>query len=295
MILAISLALLAGMMWSVGNVIDKTVVSKYVKKPLEIMPLIGIIIFVSGFLVTLFNRNILDSIVVLRLGGLGFGIYISFVFFYFALKHEEVSRVIPFLGLAPAIMVIMEWLFFGTRLIVLQYWGIVSVVIGAIFLTWRKSGQRVHPKGIIFALFSTLFWSSSFVFITRTYNQYGFWKPRGWTWLFLGIFCLLTYFFVRSSLLDSLRKSGYKLLLAAMAGETIHTIADALIFYAGSLWVASLTSAVASDQYILIFLFSLLVTWKKPQWFKEKITPKIIVQKSISILLIIAGIFLISV
>ena len=294
MTLAIFLALLAGLLWAGGNVIDKTVVSKYVKNPFEILPLMGIVIFLSGFLVTIFNQNSLTTGIILRLAGLGLIIYISFIFFYFALKNEEVSRVIPFLGLAPALMALLEWLIFGTKLSSWQYGGIASVVLGALFLTWRPSAQRIHPKGIIFALFSTLFWSTGYVFLTRTFAQYGFWKSWGWTWIFLGIFCLLTLFFIRKGLWQSIKRTNNKVIYAVITGETIHTVADAIIFYAGSIWVSSLSSAVASDQYIMIFLFSILVTWKKPHWFKEIVTPKIIIQKTISILLIITGIFLIS-
>jgi len=295
MAIAIILSLLAGLMWAAGNVIDKTVVSKYVKNPFLILPLMGVVITTTGLITTLLNHYVFSAAIILRLAGLGSLLFISFIFFYFALKNEEVSRVIPFLSLSPAFMVLLEWLVFGTKLTAFQYVGIAVIVSGALFLTYRPSTERIHPKGIIYALLSALTWAIAFVFLARTYAEYGFWKPWGWTLLFLGLYCSLTFFFVRKELIEAIRNTQRKVVYAVFASETIHTIADAIMFYAASIWVASLTSAVASDQYIMIFLFSILVTWKRPQWFKEVITPKIIMQKTISIILIIAGIFLISI
>jgi len=294
MSLAISLALIAGLLWAISNVIDKVALSKYIKNPLIVTPIVGLVSFLFGFFILVQNNQVLPSQIIWKIIGLSTLLFLAIISYFIAVKHEEISRIIPIYGLSPALMALLEFFFFGTMLATLQYFGIAAAVLGVVLITYGSATTKINKKGLTFILIGTLLWSFTFMYLARIFNEYGYWKALGWEQFTIGVLGLLSLLLVKREFFESMKANSQKAFYLIFTSEVFGTAAGAIGFYAASLWAASLTSAVASDQYILVFLISLFITKKWPQLFEEKVGPKIIIQKTISILLIIAGIFLIS-
>jgi hypothetical protein len=118
----------------------------------------------------------------------------------------------------------------------------------------------------------------------------------GWGWLqiTIGIVGLLSLLFLKNEFSSAIKKSKKKILILIAGSQIFSISAGAILFFSATLWIASLASAVASDQFVLAFLFSVGISHKWPHLYKEEVNRGIFIQKTISILLIIAGIFLIS-
>ena len=294
MTLAISLALIAGLFWGISNVIDKAVLSRYVKNPLLVMPVVGSLALIVGTFFVVLNYQSLAVDVLWRLILFSALNFCSIVFYFLALKREEVSRMVPLYGTTPAFMVLIELMAFGTKLTMEQYIGVIAVVIGAIILSYRSGPIKFNKKGLALVLTSSIFWATAVVFLTDIFDKHGYWLGWGWLQVTIGVLSLLSLFFIKKDFINTIKEKGSRVVWSIVSSQLFSMTAGAFLFYAGTLWVASLSSAIASDQFIFTFLFSLLISWKWPQLLKEEVSPKIIIQKTISILLIVAGIFLIS-
>jgi len=294
MTLAISLALVAGLLWAISNIIDKIALTKYVRNPFAVMPAVSMMSLIVGTVIVTINYQPYPEGIFWRLAFFAALNFLSIVFYFFALKDEEVSRMVPLYGTTPVFMVLIELIAFGTKLSIWQYWGVAAVVIGAIVLSWKTSGLKFNKKGLFLILGSSITWAVAVVFLTDILDTYGYWLGWGWVELVIGVLGMISLIFIRQEFIRVVKSSGRKILYLIMSSQLFSISAKAILFFAAVSWVASLSSAVASDQFILLFLFSLLISWKYPQILKEEINPRIIIQKTISILLIIAGIFLIS-
>lgn len=295
MILASSLALLAGFLWAFANIIDKTILSKYIKNPFVLLPIIGAVSLPIGLVIIILNSQILSSLVIGRIFLFTAVNFISIIFYFQALKNEEASRILPLFSLSAVFMVLIELLVFGTKLITLQYWGIATIVLGTIILSLKPGPAKVNKKALGFVIISAFTWGLTVVFLSDIFGQYGFWPSWGWQQISIGILGLTSFIFLKNKLIRTIKKIGHKFVYYFLTSQVLSIIAGAILFFSASIWVASLSSSLASDQYIFVFILSLLISKKWPHLLKEDVSKIIIIQKTISILLIIAGIFLISV
>ncbi len=69
----------------------------------------------------------------LVIGGL-FGAVVGNLFYYYALKEGEVSRVVPIAGSFPIISFLIGVLFFHDSLTLTKFFGLLMVIMGIVFL-----------------------------------------------------------------------------------------------------------------------------------------------------------------
>ena len=95
-------------------------------------------VFTLGFLVTsgniaAFAKTDLRSVIYVILGGV-FGVLFAQYFYFRALEHGEVGRVMPIVGSFPVIAFFFSVLVFGEAVTFTKLAGIVLVVVGVILL-----------------------------------------------------------------------------------------------------------------------------------------------------------------
>ena len=138
----IILAIIAPMLWAFNNVIDKISMGKYIKNPTSYLTLILISnlfplpIFFFLLHPTSFSKWALFSILLGIIQGT------SFLFYIKAMKMEEVSRVTPILTITPIFTLPLAFLFLGEKLKLLNYLGILLMVIAGILINYKKSNIK---------------------------------------------------------------------------------------------------------------------------------------------------------
>nr|MBU1328033.1 EamA family transporter [Candidatus Omnitrophota bacterium] len=132
-------AILAAVVWGIAPVMEKIGLK-------NIEPLSGVIVRSSGIIVgavilAVFNNNIFKSalkadpktIFFLFLGGILASI-LGQIFFYNALKHGEVSKMVPIAATYPLVSFLLGLLFFGESFTILKGLGIGFVILGVFLL-----------------------------------------------------------------------------------------------------------------------------------------------------------------
>ena len=132
-------SLLAALFWGLGPIMEKIGLR-------EISPQTGLYIRGFGLLIGLLvlypfmtsfkeiREVSLKAAICLGLGGL-FVSVIGQLFFYFALKTGDISKVVPIAGSFPLIAFICGVLFFGEPVTLVKIGGVISIVFGIILLS----------------------------------------------------------------------------------------------------------------------------------------------------------------
>jgi drug/metabolite transporter (DMT)-like permease len=228
-------------------------------------------------------------------------IFIIANFFYFtALEKFELSRVSPAIGgLLPVFTFIIVLFPNGSNsLSPAQIIAFVLLVLGSIFIT-LKAGKSFSPKGLLIAGFSALLFAITFVLSKHVYSGMPFWS--GLMLMRVGSFLLAIWLIFTKEVKDELfhkkptfqKKTGFIFILNQIAGATgyiFQSWAVALV----PLAFLPFINALEGIKYVFILIFVPIIAKFAPQLSQEKNSVKSIIQKSISIILIIVGLFLLA-
>ncbi len=295
MILALTLSILVGFIWSATNIIDKYVISKHLSDPGLIYILISIIHIVFGAGIMFFVKESVGIGHLILLAATA-AIWIVMGYAYFiAARIEEISRVAPLFALVPVFVTIFGALFLGEVFTIKTYAGITIVVIGSALIMFRG-----HVKALLssraFGLMVLSAFAASIQSIVTKYmlNFYSYWTVYAWFTLLAGAIGIMIFARLMPKLRQSIKESGWKGVILYSLSESNSQIAVFLYTIAASLWYISLVSSVVTVQYLFVFIWTILLTRLKPEWIKEELTKKITIQKIFAIVLIIGGIYLIT-
>lgn len=289
------LSILAGFIWSLVNVIDKTVVSKFIRNPIFVVLILNVVALITGIIILVVIQQTM-------IGWSWFWIFLSGIlctfgclFYFYALKIEEASRIIPLFSLITVFIVILSATFLGEIFNFLKYLGIFIIVLGSIIITSRRNiFSAFISRALGLMILSGLGFGASSVINKYLLVDYNYWTVFGYHRLFLGLsgFFIISIYFKEIKKLFLELKKRYILLMSS--GEILGTGADLIFLMATAFWYVSLASAVVSVQYIFIFIWALIISRFKPSLFSEVVNRRVIFQKVIAIVLIVGGIFLIS-
>jgi len=292
------ITIIAYLLNSIAIVIDKSLLKKSIPEPI-----------VYTFFVTMLG---LLALVLIPFGfyypglaqvGVSFAAGICFTFALFlmftALKKGEASRVAPFIGgLNPLLIFILAWFFLGENLTQMQLGAFFLILAGGFILAfdWRPRGGKIS-RALIYAAPSALLFAVAYVITKYVYNHQSF--ISGFIWIRLGtIIGLLILFFVghyREAIKKSFHAKGEKIKVIFLFGQAMGAASFILVNYAFSLGSVALVNALQGLQYVFLFLAVVLLARKYPHLLEEKLTPQIVAQKIISIILVFAGLFLLTI
>lgn len=287
-------SVLAGFVWSWINVIDKVVVSKYIRNPIFIIFILNVVSLVTGVIILLINRQSMAGWAWLWIIFSGLLFTLGDLFYFYALRIEEPSRVVPLFALGTIFTVVISALFLGEVFNVLKYFGITIIILGSIIINSRRDIFSVFKSKVLgLMIISGLGYSASAVINKYLLINYSFWTVFGYQRLLVGLvsfFIVLIYFKEIKRMFLELRK--YMFLMSF--GEVLNTGAALIFIIATVHWYVSMVSTVASVQYLFLFIWALIISRFKPSLFSEEVNRKVIFQKIAAIILIIGGVFLIS-
>lgn len=223
----------------------------------------------------------------------------SLLALYEGLEKYEASRVVSAIGGLTPLFVFLLTFFISGKKEILPPAGILAFTLLAMgsFLIARQDSKRVSRGSIIISTLTAFLLALYFFLAKYVYLALPFW--HGLIWIKIGSLLAAVFFFFSKEVRDEIfhkkrqkqsfdKKTGALFLINQGFGAAAAILQNWAIALAGVAYV-SIVVALQGTQYLFIFIFALLLSWKFPKILKEKTSKKIISQKIIAIILIAAG------
>ena len=222
--------------------------------------------------------------------------------FYKALKCFEISRVVPAIGgILPLFTLGLIYIFSAGKetLGYFEFFAFILFILGSILITYEKS-KKISFESLKISTIAAFFLALSFVLTKYVYLVQPFWS--GFIWIRIGGFLMAIFFFllfkeIREEIFKkkvSFKKKTIGVFLSNQAmGAGASILQNWAIFLAPLVYVA-IINALQGINYAFLLVFIIFLSLKFPQILKEEISKKILFQKIIAILLIGAGLFLLT-
>jgi len=216
---------------------------------------------------------------------------------YSALQKSEATRVSALIGgITPIFVLISAWLLLQEKLSVIQVTAFFVILVGGYILSEKidKPGLFLNNKVIAASIASAFLFALSNVLTKWIYLHDTF--VSGFIWRCIGALagCVLLLLIpvYRREILNSFKHPKVKTETLFVIGQVFSAVSFISINYALSLGSVSLVNALSGTQYLFLFFMIWPISKKYRHLLEETITPKIIWQKIVSLLVIGAGIFM---
>lgn len=296
-------AILAPFLWGLVNHIDRYLLSKSfrgngVGTILIFSSLFSfvLVIFIGLFLKTpVFDLSFIDGVSLVLIGGLG---ALGFYCYLAALDIEETSVVVPFLQLGPIFGYILGYLVLGEVLTANQIMASVLILAGVVVLSFDfdiDNNIQFKKKMIILMIGSSFFFALHDTLFKEIAIRDEFWVSTFWQYLgltFSGIFILIFVPKFRKQFFLMFKLNKPSVFSMNIFSETLYLLANLASNFAMLLAPVALVLVVSSYQPLFVFLIGTFLTIFFPNIVKEKITKRHLVQKIVSVIIIVTGSYL---
>jgi uncharacterized membrane protein len=292
-------ALLAAIISSVANIVDSHLVSKKLPSlysfliPMGITQLIVCIILFISFP---FKQN-MDAAHILIAVGAAIVNTVASILILNALRKSEVSRVIPVISAAPIFVALLSIPLLGDRLGIWQWVAILMTVLGAVLISLQtegKSRKTKLQKTFFLLVLIALMAAIGGIGFKYALEQMSFWNMYSINGLCISI-VVLTYSLRKENIqeLKNLEQRTQKFFL--VAGDQLLGITSGILaFKAMGMGPISLVNALLNVRPAFVFVFSLLLSLFLPNIINDRLTKNTAVMKFAAIVLMTAGIVIIS-
>ena len=286
--------------WAASTHMDKYLVERYFKHSdvgvlLVFTALIGLTMlpFILYWKPEVLALPWRDALVVAFSGVL----YMTALYFYLqALQGDEASVVAPFFQAGPVFGYALAWLVLGETLNHRQLAGGGLIVAGGLLLSVHPGAGRVRLR-LVLLMFACAFVMAVSSVIFKAFAVHDeFWSTTFWTYLGEALYgaWLLALPGPRRQFSALLRKNTGAVLGVNAVNELINLGGGLGMRYALLLAPLSLVQAIGSTTTLFVFLFGVLLSLFLPRLGREDLSAKNLLQKSVSALLIAAGVYLIN-
>jgi len=215
----------------------------------------------------------------------------------YAMRTEEVSRIIPVVYAHPVVVAILAVPLLGETLNYLQWLAIFMTVAGAVLISLKSwdQGRGVRlRRSFVMLLASSLLFGVANVATKYASDYISFWNMYSITAIcFGGVFCLLS---MRPKVLRDLwGMTGRGTTLTVIAfNEMIALAGIVLSFWAIERGPVSLVSTVMGIRPFFVFLYALVLSRSFPTVLDEHFSPGVVSLKIASIALVVGGVAIIN-
>ena len=296
-VIALSSAALAGVI----NILEKTVLVRYIRSPLTLPFLIGLAQVSIGTILILAlpwpKGSTLNSVGWSLASGVFWGF--SGLLLFRMLYSQEVSRTILTRNTFPIFTALIAFIFLDEQLSSHQWVAIVATVIGAALLSVRQNQEYrslfLHPSFFVLMV-SSVFMASSQVTGKISLEDLPVLNVHGLRSLVLGVVFLL--FSLRPVALgevrDLLRRRSPALPIITLTEVVLGNISLILAFWALSLGPVSLVTAVVATRSFFVVFFSTALALRFSGFLGEQVSAGVVAVKAVSTALIVAGVIIIA-
>ncbi len=242
-----------------------------------------------------------SSQIILSLTAGAIFIYALF-WFYKSLQLFEASRVVPAItGLVPLFTFLLVYISsFGKEILSPpEIIAFILLVFGSFLITAEK-GKFINLESLKISAICAFLLSLSFVLLKYVYHVQPFWN--GFIWTRIGSFLMALCFFiftkeVREEVFHkriSFKKKTMGIFIANQAAGGGAAILQNWAISLAPLAYIAVINALQGVQYAFLLIFTTFISLKFPQFLKEEISRKTLFQKISAILLIGAGLVMLS-
>jgi drug/metabolite transporter (DMT)-like permease len=291
----VELSLIATFLWASINVIDKVLLTKFIKHPVVSLIILSMTGLVVGIVFILFRPTAFTA--ELAIGGLIGGLfYFGANYSYFqAVKQDEVSRVIPIINTAPLFLVFLGAIFLGEQLTLFQYLGVVLLVGGAVLISIHKSFGIRPNIAFWFAVGCAIFFALNQL-ETKYLLEVGidFWAVFSSIRIGTGIVALPFIVKHWNDLKAQYHEKGVQSYALVTGTELLNLVAVLLFTIAVSEGPVTLVNALSSVQPLFVLILTIALSVFLPHILSEEIGKKTLGLKTIAIAAIVIGSILVS-
>lgn len=225
---------------------------------------------------------------------------------FFAIRRSAASQVIPVVGATvPMITYFLSIFFLEEKLELSQIYGVVILIFGGLLISFDlplKINKKKFFSGFYFSVLSGILIGISLTWFKYLFGHDNFTNVFVWTrmGLFSGAMSLLLFPSWRKVISTSFsglkkdKKENSKTGIVFVANKMLGGSGSVMLNYAISLGSVTIVNALVSAEYIFILLFGIIFSLRFPSIFQEKGDFLDIFQKVFAIIIITAGIFLVS-
>jgi len=298
-----SIALTAYALLAFVNIIDKTLLGRFIKDPRAYTFLVGacglLAIVLAPFGFHLLPWNLLQVALIA-----GVWQFLALHWFFRALRIGEVSRVIPLIGGGVPLFttLLAHWLLGNTfhifsllAIILLTLGGVVIVYVPTEHHWWSSLIQRFRHhrrhQYLILAVASAFSFALSFTLSKFVFDASDF--VTGFIWVRIGTFLascsLLLIPSVRSHLHHTLTHFLSSTGALFAGNQLLGAIVIVLQSYAIALGNVAYVQALQGVQFAFVFIAALIASVITPHLLREYLTSRVLIEKSIALALITIG------
>jgi drug/metabolite transporter (DMT)-like permease len=285
--------LLAVFFWSVCNILDKFVVTRYIRNPIIMMMFLSSFSLIFAFIVAIFQPITIPSIsLLLPLLASGICYFIGCSLYLKSLTVEEVSRVVSLYSITPIFVLILSTVFLHEIFTWDKYVGILLIVLGSVLISLKKEAKFKLSKALSLMTMSAIFIAFYYILQKFALNSLSYWNVFFWVRIGCFLSAPFLFFFYHKLFVESLKKypvTGVYLPII----EILNVVGVYLIVIAYSVGYAGLVSAFTEIHSLVVFLMVVALSVFKPKILKEEMKGSTLLMKLISIIMIIAGAILI--
>lgn len=298
------IALGGPLLYAISNHIDKLILEKYIRHAAEDMWVLTA--FSACFsLVSLPVIALLEPAVfavapaaALELALIGALVVGSVLLYYFALRHDEASYVVPFYQTIPVMALALGYVFLGEVIPVGELSGGVLILIGALLLSFERGGATFRFKAAVVwpMLGASFLYALNSVLFKVLALDIGFWESAFWGYAgggIAGIAVLACSGSVRTRFVQFITRNDPRGVAAASVSETFYVVAEALFHYASLLAPVALVVLVNAFQPVFVLTIGIFLTVFAPRLGTESLARRDLVQKAMAIALMVFGTLLI--
>ena len=292
-------AILGPALFGINNLIDKYILDKHIRGVGAFTIIYGIVSFVvSVLLFVLIGFKFLDSKSTFLILSAGAIQIVTFLTYFKSLTLDEASRVTPLFQFIPVFALIFAALFLGEVLKPIHLLGFLLIFVGGFLLSGKNLDKKVFsPRPAFWYMFVASLGSASLGVIFKfVYGLNTFWQTIAWENLGIGISSLFLFLiptykkqFVKS--VKGLKKMVYA---AVLINELVFFLGRLSLRYAFTMTSVALVTVLMGVQPIFVLIYTILLTLIAPQIIKENINSKVVMQKLLLMLIILAGVYFVS-
>jgi drug/metabolite transporter (DMT)-like permease len=224
---------------------------------------------------------------------------------FYSIEKGEASRVTTVVGaVVPTVAYFLSLVILREILPGAKIMGVAALIAGGILISLElgKKRKRIFFPGFYEAILAGVLLALAYTLFKKFYGGDNFINVFIWTRLgvFIGALSFLFFPGWRRAIFNSLSKfkrpsgnhktSGLLFVFTKCLGG----VGSIILQYAFSLGSVTIINALISIEYTFVFLLGIGFTFWRPEIFSEKIDKKSLLQKIAAIIIVAAGVMLVS-
>jgi len=283
-------SILAALTWSIVNTVDKYVLTKWVRKPIVPVMILGVIgLIASIFVYFIYGFSELSYINILLALISGFFYILMSLFYFKAVKTEEISRVIPLFYLTPLFILIFASIFLREFFAPIKYLGIFLLVMGAFVISSKKITKISFGKAFWLMILSSLSLAINQVITKYLLGFADFWTIFSWTRIGTIVVLIPVYLIYFPDILSTVKEHGKKVIGVISLNESLNVVGVIFITIATSVGYITLVNSLSAIQPLFVLIIAVFLSIFHPRILKEEISKSTVLLKLVAIILMFAG------